>query len=356
MKPTIILLFSLIFLTGMANGQTFRLSGKVVDKQLEPLAFASVQVRELKTGTTTKEDGTYEFQLEEGKYDILISMIGFQPRIVTIFVNQDIEQNFILEQDEKTNLSEVVIRAKVKDRSEEVIRHVIENKEAIQSAAGPYSTKVYIKATQQHSLFVKGLKATPDSGYLPVSETDLDKMAMAEISLKVDYASAQQLKEERLGVTKRGDVGNLFYLTVTDGEFSLYNNLIRSPSVSEIPFISPISFSGLLAYRFKTIKTERKGKRRIYTISIKPRQLSNATVEGEVTIDDSLKVILHSKFSLPVFHLPEYDFFEVEQHYGYVNNTAWMITRQKFTYYSKYGKGKKSGETVALFKDFEFNK
>jgi hypothetical protein len=33
-----------------------------------------------------------------------------------------------------------------------------------------------------------------------------------------------------------------------------------------------------------------------------------------------------------------------------------MITRQQFNYYSKTGKGKLSGETIASYKDFEFNK
>jgi hypothetical protein len=40
----------------------------------------------------------------------------------------------------------------------------------------------------------------------------------------------------------------------------------------------------------------------------------------------------------PGFHIPEYDHFEIDQQYGLVDNKAWMITRQQFTYYSKTGK------------------
>ena len=59
---------------------------------------------------------------------------------------------------------------------------------------------------------------------------------------------------------------------------------------------------------------------------------------------------------MPNYHIPEYDHFEIDQQYSLVDNKAWMITRQQFTYYSKTGKGKLSGETIASYKDFEFNK
>jgi hypothetical protein len=251
----------------------------------------------------------------------------------------------------------VVIKAKLKDRAEEIMRKVIAIKDSLEAAAGAYSCNIYIKATQQQDSFlIKGNKARPDTINIPNPYTGLDKMAMAEVSMKYDHGTGQQYKEERLGVTKRGETGNLFYLSATEGEFNLYNNLIKIPGVSQIPFISPVSYSGLVAYRFKTIKRERVGKHWNYIISIRPRQLSNATVEGEITISDSSLTILHAKFTLPNFHTPEYDFFEIEQDYGFVNNSAWMITRQKFTYYSKYGKGKKSGETIAVFRNYELNK
>ncbi len=137
---------------------------------------------------------------------------------------------------------------------------------------------------------------------------------MAEIVLQLDNAP-QGTKEERLGVTKRGNTDGLFYLSTTQGDFNFYNNLIKTPAISETPFLSPISYSGLLAYRFRVIRTEKQNGRKIFVISVKPRQVSNATMEGEITIADSLWVILHARLKMPSYHLPEYDFFEVEQHY-----------------------------------------
>src|SRR5260221_7184281 len=55
-------------------------------------------------------------------------------------------------------------------------------------------------------------------------------------------------------------------------------------------------------------------------------------------------------------HLPEYDYFEVEQQYDKVNDTAWMITRQQFNYYSKMKGGRQYGQTTAVYSNFELNK
>ena len=106
----------------------------------------------------------------------------------------------------------------------------------------------------------------------------------------------------------------------------------------------------------KLLKTEIINGKKIYTISVKPRQLSNATVEGEITVADGMWVILHTKLRLPKYHLSEYDFFEVEQEYSLINNKAWMMTRQQFTYNAVSGKKKSSGRTVVAYDNFELNK
>ena len=363
MNPTLLLTCLIVFSFSFARGQSYKVYGKITNTRLEPLAFASVQVKQWKHGTITKENGTYELELEPGKYDLVISMIGYRSQVITIVIQKpDYVQNIILESDDTKGLSEVVVKGKMRDRSEEIIRQVIRRKEAIQSAAGPYSCTVYIKAVQEDSLKIKLKKKRIKIDSLPASakvistfNAELERMAMAEIVLQLDKAP-QGTKEERLGVTKRGNTDGLFYLSTTQGDFNFYNNLVKTPAISETPFLSPVSYSGLLAYRFRIIRTEHEGQRKFYVISVKPRQVSNATVEGEITIADSSWVILHTKLKLPPYHLPEYDFFEVEQHYDFIEDTAWMITRQQFTYYSKSNRAKKSGVTVATYKNFALHK
>ena len=354
------LLYIISLFSGIAaNSQSVKVFGKITNAKSEPLAFASVQVKEYKQGTVTKEDGAYQLSLEEGKYDLVISMVGYKVQVLTIIIRKiDYEQNIIMEASDATNLSEVTVKGKAKDKAEEYIRNVILNKDISEAAAGAYSCKVYIKAVQEDSMAFKKPKKTQSDSLIKAMQAnaELNRMAMAEIVLNLDYETAKRSKEERTGITKRGNTQSLFFLSTTEADFNFYNNLVNIGSISQTPFISPLSYSGLLAYRFKTLKTETVKGRKIYTISIKPRQLSNATVEGEITIADSMWVVLHTKLRLPKYHLAEYDFFEVEQQYELVNEKAWMITRQEFTYNAISDKKKASGRTVVSYNNFELNK
>ncbi len=333
---------------------TFRVSGKVTNNRLEPLAFVSIQLGQSQEGAITKEDGTYAMRLKEGTYNIMISMVGYKQQILKLTVTQDYVQNVILEEDDQ--MEDIVIKVKIKDRSEEIIKNTIRNKDGLVGAAGTYSTRMYIKAIQQDSVTSKKERNKIDSTLFQNGNADLTGMAMAEVSIQLDYESEQTIKEKRLGVKKAGEADNLFYLSATSGDFSFYNNLVKVPSISITPFLSPVSYSGLLAYKYKMLKIEKREGKRVYIISVKPRQISNATVEGEITIQDSTWAILHTRFSFPHYHLPEYDFFEVEQNYAFVQNTAWMLTRQQFNYYSKSKQSRLSGQTLISYTDYELNK
>ncbi|MBC7875465.1 MAG: carboxypeptidase-like regulatory domain-containing protein, partial [Ferruginibacter sp.] len=292
--------------------------------------------------------------MERGKYDIVVSMIGYKTRVATIFVNnEDIIENLELETDEGSNLSEVIMKAKTRDRAEEIIRSVVRNKESILDAIGSHSYKAYIKAFQLDSGFTK--KKNENESGVPAKE-NYDDMSLSEVSLRLDKNTNGQIREERLGVIKRGKPESLFYMSVTEGDFYLYNNLINTPPVSKIPFVSPLSYSGLLAYRFKTLKIDRTVKPKVYTISVRSRQLSNATIDGEITVQDSTWAVLSAEFRLPAAHMPEYDFMEVKQEYGQVGDSARMITRQQFNYYIKTKKGRLYGETIVVYSGYELNK
>ena len=334
----------------------FRVTGKITNNKLEPLAFASVQVRQSQAGTITKEDGTYSLGLKEGTYDMMISMIGYKQQTLKLTVTKDYVQNVILEENDSNNMEDIVIKVKIKDRSEEIIKNTIHHKDEITAAAGAYSAWLYIKAIQQDSVTKKKDREKIDSSLYKSGNADLAGMAMAEVSVHLDYESEQRMKEERLGVKKNGNADNLFYLSATAGDFNFYNNLVKVPSISVTPFLSPVSYSGLLAYKFKMLKIERVDGKRNYIISVKPRQISNATVEGEITIQDSTWAILHTRFRFPSYHLPEYDFFEVEQDYSFVQNKAWMLNRQQFKYYTKSKQNKLSGQTLVKYTGYELNK
>lgn len=325
--------------------------GKILNAKLEPLPFASLQIKNTRNTTVTKENGEFLLTVEKGVHEVVVSMVGYLPRVVQFVTGKNDMLNIILEEDNKS-LSNVVVTGKYKDPAEDIIRRIIRHKDSIKNAYGAYSCDVYIKSFQEDSFKVKSSKKKK-----VMSVDSLPHISsFSEVVLKLDYENANKYKEQRIGVNRRGDVRNLFYLTTTSGRFELYDNLIKMPELSPTPFVSPISYSGILAYRYKTLKAEKRGDYMQFTIKVIPGSLSNATISGVIEVNSKDWAITYASFDFPKYHLPQYDAFHVEQYYGWVNNKAWMVTRQEFTYVSKVKTGRTEGVTAVAYKNFELNK
>ena len=350
----LLLLVILIFAVTIAHAQVYKIQGKITNTSGEAISYASVRVKEVQFGTTAKQDGSFELNLDGGSYHLLISMVGFKSKELAIQAEDSVYLDIILEE-EPQSLSEVIIKTKLRDRAEEIMRQVIRKKDSIQAASsGNYSYNAYIKAilldsTNRSSSKKKINKLSRDK------ETKPD-MAMTEIISRVDVAEGSKMKEERVAVRGSRDTKGMFYLSATEGNFNFYNNLVNVPGISPVPFVSPVSNAGLVAYKFKTTKIQRFGKHKIYTFSVKPLQVTNATVEGELTVSDSAWVVLHSRFRFPSYHLQEFDFFEVEQEFDFVDDQAWMLSRQKFTYSTKGRKKVYAGQTTVHYSDFKLKR
>jgi iron complex outermembrane receptor protein len=108
MKKISIFLF--LFVSTLANAQSVRLSGKVIDKNKEPLPGASILVKELKKGTSTDFDGNFSFTLKKGTYTFEVSFLGYQTISEKITLSKDEEYVIQLNSDE-TVLDEVLVSA-----------------------------------------------------------------------------------------------------------------------------------------------------------------------------------------------------------------------------------------------------
>jgi hypothetical protein len=325
--------------------QTYKLSGKVSDVASQGLSYVSIKVKSLQSGTTSNQDGNYSLHLEKGNYEMIFSIIGYKTQTVLVSVDSNKVLDVSMEEEIKA-ISEVQITVTKKDRAEEIIENVIRQKEKTENAAKTFSCNVYIRATEENNAPTKTIKILSR----PIkNKSDSLKLNMAEVLLKLDHSS-EKIKEERIGVKLRGNTTGLFFLTTTDGDFNFYKNLVKVPALTAIPMLSPISFSGLVAYKFKTLNIRKENGRKIYTIKIIPSKSGNAQVEGEVDVMDSAWVILRTHFEFPKYQLLDYDYFSVDQQYQLANNKAWMPASQEFNYLSKVRKT--SGKSTAVYYDY----
>jgi iron complex outermembrane receptor protein len=108
MKKISIFLF--LFVSTLANAQSFTLSGKVVDENKNHLAGASILVKEIKKGASTDFDGNFSFNLEKGTYTVEVSFLGYGTISEKITLSKD--EEYVIElQTGTTVLEEVLVSA-----------------------------------------------------------------------------------------------------------------------------------------------------------------------------------------------------------------------------------------------------
>ena len=106
----ILLIFSMFFFILKLHAQEkFTLSGTISDEiNGETLIGVNIIINELKTGTTTNEYGFYSITLPKGNYTVTISYLGFDDKVESIVLEQNIRKNFILKES-NVQLNEVVV-------------------------------------------------------------------------------------------------------------------------------------------------------------------------------------------------------------------------------------------------------
>lgn len=124
MKSFLTTLILLAYLVGFSQ------SGKVVDKEGEPLPFVNVYSYTLNKGTTTDFDGIFKIDVPEGT-PLVFSFVSYQTD--TINASQNME---ITLQDESLNLKEVVVMAERRNDGEQLLLMEKKNAEGVESSIG----------------------------------------------------------------------------------------------------------------------------------------------------------------------------------------------------------------------------
>jgi hypothetical protein len=111
MKLKLYIILSLIFIAFNGNAQS-TIKGKIVDKKGEPVPFATIYLKKAATGSSSDENGFFNFSTKfEGKDSLVVSSIGFEDYTnIVLLENKEISFTITLREPQKI-LEEVIITA-----------------------------------------------------------------------------------------------------------------------------------------------------------------------------------------------------------------------------------------------------
>lgn len=122
----------ILIIAPWANAQSGQVSGKILDKNGEPVAGAFVRVVGTQTGTMTETDGSYSVKAAAGQ-ELEVSFMGFKTQTVSVGTSP---VNVILEQDNTTLEESVVVGYGVQKRRDIVGAMEVVKTEEIQERTG----------------------------------------------------------------------------------------------------------------------------------------------------------------------------------------------------------------------------
>jgi iron complex outermembrane recepter protein len=227
------LLFALL-ITNIAAAQQSVFNGKIVGKNNEPVAYATIHVLNTNAGANSDNDGSFTLSLRPGQYDLLISALGYAQRQTSIIVSETQNETVTINLTESViQLDDVVVTAEKEETDLMKVPYSISALSAKKIAEfRMWNTRditaivpnVY-SASPGDNRNVTSIRGITSSSYDPAVATYID--GVNQFSL--DTYIAQLFDVERIEVL-RGPQGTLYGRNAMGG---VINIITRQPSNKE---------------------------------------------------------------------------------------------------------------------------
>jgi len=357
----IILLLGLVLISNIhihAQKMT-RVYGKVIDAQTkEPLPFVNVYFAEKNIGATTDYNGEYEIETQWASNKLVASYLGYKDLYKAVVKGKSQRIDFYLQPDNK--LDEIVITVKEKYRNKnnpavELIKKVVKNKDKnrkehlsyyqydkhkkvefdLSNITEKFRKKKVFKDLQFIFQYVDTAKIN-GKPYLPV---------FLEETLSTEYFRKQPEDRKEIILAHKmtgfhdyiNEQGVGFITDYLYNDIDIYNGTVMLLSNQ---FVSPISKIAPVVYKFHIIDTLNINGHNCIQLAFQPRNKQDFAFKGNlyITNDERYAVI---KVDMRVSHDINLNFvndLQIVQEFEYIDNKAWMITRDNIVIDFSFGK------------------
>lgn len=313
MKLFLPLLLLFCSITALAGG----LRGTVTGDDGSPLAYATLYVKQLGTGTTTNESGLYEISLTPGQYDIVFQFVGFETQVKTITVGDTFLELNVVMKSQTVVLENVTIRAGKEDPAYTIMRKAIAKAKYHTQQLDYYSATVYIKGTGQLKDYPWMFKKEMEKEGI-----EKDRVFISESVSEIEYRRPNTFKEKVISVHSDGKDNNTSPNGYIFGSF-------YSPEIVET--ISPLSPKAFSYYRFEYLGTFKDRTYEISRIRVIPRSKGDNVVEGMLYIVEDVWSIHSLDFITTKLGIR----FNMKQVYAPIEEKAWLPVSHRFNVAAK---------------------
>ena len=268
-KHLLTLVFTIAAFMFKAQAQQFVLSGRVVDEQNKPISFVSISIRNTTYGTTTNEEGVYQFKLETGTYRIMYRFVGYKEQIQTVNINNgDAKLNVQLVK-EVYQPRAISQRARRGDDTSatNIMRRVIDKRQYYLDELDSYSCSVYIKGVQKLVGAPNSLMRGGVSDVLQLDSNGRGLLYQSEMLSTFTSARPNKIKEETIAQRMAGVTPAFSYSKASDLQANFYDNIFSVQGLSSRGFVSPIASYAFSYYRYRLVGSAVSGGKTIDKIS-----------------------------------------------------------------------------------------
>ncbi len=284
MKRTVLFLL-ICFFTFSFYAQTFK--GRVTGPTGEPIPYAALYLKELKTGFTTDDNGYFQTLLHPGLYTCEVSSLGFTAQTFSLTMSSgDLEKNIVLAEQIYT-LREVNVVKGAEDPAYAVMRKAIANAPYHRSQLKSFKADTYLKGTGKMKSIPAVLKLSRE--VRKESKELLDKLFVMEEQREVSF-EAPATWENHVKAYSNSFPENI-QVRIGMATVNFYE-----PTIFEK--ISPLAPGAFSYYRFKLEGCYSEGNYLINKIKVIPKQDNPRLVAGELYIVEDLWCVSAAEFSV----------------------------------------------------------
>ncbi|HTH82240.1 MAG TPA: DUF5686 family protein, partial [Mucilaginibacter sp.] len=359
MNRLTLLIFTLLTaFTFKASAQQFVLSGRITDKKNQSISFASVYIKNSTYGTTTNEDGVYQFKLEPGTYDVVYRYVGYNERVEKVTItDHDARLNVQMDDEVFLRDKDVVDKRGRDTAAMYIMRKVIAKREYYLNEVKSYSCVIYVKGEQKLTSAPKALLKQGVAKVLDLDTNGRGILYQSESLSNFNYQAPDNIKEVTISARMAGITPTFSYNKASDLRGNFYDNIFTVSGLSNRGFVSPVADNALKYYSYKLVGISKDNGRNIDKIELIANHPYDPVFRGYIYIveGDWRIYAVDLQLTNKANSLNLVDTMQISQQYVQIRDSTWMPASIQYDYNGNIFGFKFEGYYIGIYNNYKFD-